>query len=398
VLTARWLFLSSALLLFASVAFAEGDYQRTKDGKTFVWNSEPKTNDQATWSGARDGEGYASGFGTLTWYTTQEQTVRHLGIPFTTPNVYARYFGNMVHGKFNGPVNVHSKGKTDHAIFADGVRATRWTAGPAPSRSELAAGLVSPTGGPDKHLTAKATEPAKKEIAANPEAPAKATRPAERDVAKKEKDESHTEPPAPAAGPGPNRISNAAAKAENTERQTNVSSAQTDSESIRNQPAQRPIEDTPAEKPEIGEQKSDQTSVAKATSSGGEEVRDQTAGAPKADADNSLRLLAGPPSSLHIKTVNNIPPASANPDAAPSSYTNARLTKDEVVDIADAAAHSRGYDLVEYRRLDPQYDPADEIWSLGYDQRPVDGTEEVAKHFDVIVDDKTKGTVFVSGK
>src|SRR4029077_10038025 len=50
------------------------------------------------------------------------------------PAIYARYWGNMVRGKLNGPVNSHSKRKTDHAIFANGVQTTRWAAGPAPSQ------------------------------------------------------------------------------------------------------------------------------------------------------------------------------------------------------------------------------------------------------------------------
>jgi hypothetical protein len=83
--------------------------------------------------------------------------------------------------------------------------------------------------------------------------------------------------------------------------------------------------------------------------------------------------------------------------AEPSPGT-ARLTKEEVVDLADAEVRSRRYNLGEYRRLDPQYNPADEVWSLSYDPRSADETEERAKHFSVVVDDKTKGTVFVPGK
>ena len=409
-LTARWFFLSSALLLFASVAFSEGDYQRTKDGKTFVWNSDPKPGDEAAWSGARDGEGYASGFGTLTWYTGQKQAVRHLGIPFTKANVYARYFGNMVRGKFNGPVNIHSQGKTGHAVFADGKRTSRWAAGPAPSRPvaeervaeipqrpttralPVEPGAEQPVAKTEKsapHIQPVAPKagpsaaPRTDNAAAKAES-AKQSEPEQR-VAETEKPVPPTEPASPASGPSAApRTDNAVAKAESAEPPTDASAART--------------EDTAVEKrPEVREQKSDQTPVASATSSVGENVTDQATDAAKRDADNSLRLLAGPPSALHIKSVNNSPPANANPDAA-SSYTNARLTKEEVVDLADAEAHSRGYDLTEYRRLDPQYNPADEIWSLGYDQRPVDGTEEVAKHFNVIVDDKTKGTVLVTEK
>src|SRR5207244_1017446 len=43
------------------------------------------------------------------------------------------YWGRMIRGKFNGPVNVHSKRKTLYAIFDDGVRVTRWSPGTAPS-------------------------------------------------------------------------------------------------------------------------------------------------------------------------------------------------------------------------------------------------------------------------
>ena len=91
------------------------------------------------------------------------------------------------------------------------------------------------------------------------------------------------------------------------------------------------------------------------------------------------------------------PLAGANPEAAPPP-ASARLTKEEVVDIADAVARSRGYDLAEYQRPEPQYDPADQTWSLMYDQKLVDGTAEIGKHFSVAVGDKTKGAVLVAGK
>ena len=49
----RSLFVCGALLLFASVAYGAGSYQRTRDGKTLVWNDSPKRGDEATWSGKR---------------------------------------------------------------------------------------------------------------------------------------------------------------------------------------------------------------------------------------------------------------------------------------------------------------------------------------------------------
>jgi hypothetical protein len=123
--TGRLLFVCAALLLLVDVARGEGTYQPTKNSRTLVWNSHPKPGDEATWSGGRDREGYARGFGTLIWYTKETDSEK--------PALYARYFGRMVRGKLNGPVNVHSKKKTHYAIFADGARATHWSPGTAPS-------------------------------------------------------------------------------------------------------------------------------------------------------------------------------------------------------------------------------------------------------------------------
>src|SRR5689334_8069480 len=119
--TARFLSVCGCLSIIASAAFAAGEYQHTRDDKTIVWNAAPKPGDAASWFGDRDSDGYATGMGTLTWYT-------HDG------EIYGRFFGNMVRGKFDGPVNVHVQGKTAHAMFQDGKRTTRWTAGRASSR------------------------------------------------------------------------------------------------------------------------------------------------------------------------------------------------------------------------------------------------------------------------
>ena len=111
----------------AEIARGEGNYQPTRDGKKLVWNNHPKPGDVATWSGARDRDGYARGFGHLSWYTKERGFVR--------PQFYARYWGRMVDGKFEGPVNVHAKRKTRYSIFIDGARATSWTPGTAPTRA-----------------------------------------------------------------------------------------------------------------------------------------------------------------------------------------------------------------------------------------------------------------------
>src|SRR5678815_3773724 len=75
----RSLFVYSALLLFASGASGAGSYQRTRDGKTLVWNDSPKRGEEATWSGKRDRNGFAVGSGTLTWYKAVSYT--HLTLP-----------------------------------------------------------------------------------------------------------------------------------------------------------------------------------------------------------------------------------------------------------------------------------------------------------------------------
>jgi len=268
----QFLLVSGALLVFANVALGDGTYQRTKNGKTLVWNNRPKPGDVATWSGTRDREGYARGFGTLAWYTKESR--------FARPALYARYWGRMVDGKFEGPVNIHSKRKTHYAIFADGARTTRWAAGPAPSRAgvqqrdAIARQSPSRTGGPSRPG------------GIGPEPPAQ----------------------------GPSRW-------------------------------------------------------------------------PEPGIDDSLQLLVWPPRSLRLR--------SAGARSAPP-FANARLTKEEVIDIADAVARSRGYDPAEYERPEPQYDPADQTWSLLYDQKPIDGTAEIGKHFSVAVSDKTKRTVLVN--
>jgi hypothetical protein len=108
-------------------ASPDGTYQRTRDGRTIVWNDNPKPGDSATWSGKRDRDGYALGFGTLTWYSARRDGNE------IKETVFASFFGNMIRGKLDGPVNGHSKGETNHAVFRQGKRLTRWAGGPVPS-------------------------------------------------------------------------------------------------------------------------------------------------------------------------------------------------------------------------------------------------------------------------
>jgi len=114
----RRFFVYSGLLalLITDTAFA-GRYQRTKDGRTRVWNENPKPADLVTWSGARDAKGYATGYGTLTWFAPQNEV--ETGSHIARPRHYivtSRESGMMVHGKFEkAPANAEpkKKGRTD---------------------------------------------------------------------------------------------------------------------------------------------------------------------------------------------------------------------------------------------------------------------------------------------
>jgi hypothetical protein len=125
------------LLLIANGALGDGIYQRTRDGKTLVWNNSPRPEDAVKWSGDRDADGYAIGYGTLTWYTITRVIVTGSILP--TPKYVAatHYSGNMVRGKLDGSVvNVDANGKKFHGTFADGRKASDWIAGSAPSSNQ----------------------------------------------------------------------------------------------------------------------------------------------------------------------------------------------------------------------------------------------------------------------
>jgi hypothetical protein len=345
----RFLFVGVTLLLSTSVVFGDGSYQRTKNGKTIVWNNNAKPGDEAIWWGDRDREGYATGFGTLSWYSTRQQQNGH-----TKSVLYARYYGRTVRGKFDGPVNVHSNGKTDHAIFVDGQRTTRWIAGRTPSWR----------------------------VAQQPTEPARPKRTVERASAKRS---GAAEPEAPAEGPPPVQGSASgpegpAPRREVGDQITDRPTAQTVGKSAR--PSLRAGLGVDVNRP------TDRAVAKPATNKG-----------PKDEVDGSLRELVGPPSSLERGPIVDAPSAGAKTVAASSPGAKARLKREEVIDLADAEARTRGYDLTEYQRPEPQYKPADETWSLFYDQMPdANGMYEIGKHFRVTVDDKTKKASIIPGR
>ena len=158
-MSTRRLFVYSGLLalLITDTAFA-GRYQRTKDGTTRVWNENPKAGDLVTWSGARDAKGYATGFGTVTWFTPQNEVetgsgvaawLRHIGRQ-RHYIVTSRESGIMVQGKFEqAPANAEpkKKGRTDISERREpsNVEATPKKSQPTPTQEKTTSATPTPS-------------------------------------------------------------------------------------------------------------------------------------------------------------------------------------------------------------------------------------------------------------
>lgn len=288
------------LLLFASSTFA-GKYQRTKDGKTRVWNNYPEPGDTATWSGDRDADKYATGYGTLTWYMPQRKYVTGSSLPSMAHTASIRYSGNMIRGKLDGPVvNVDANGAVFYGKFANGRRVGDWSSRPAPSSNRTA------------------TVDQKRDEEVQPKIVSKEAENAERPTI-------NVQPP-PAATPA-------------------------------EQPKPTSTPAQPVEQPAV-------KAVAKEK--------------PNQDVDDSLRALIGPPPLLRTEP------------------TRSGLTAAEVVELADAAARTQGYDLGAYQRPQLQYATTDNTWSVSYDKKQ--DAAEAGKPIHVKVDDKTKKASIVAGK
>ena len=75
-----------------------------------------------------------------------------------------------------------------------------------------------------------------------------------------------------------------------------------------------------------------------------------------------------------------------------------RLKKEDVIALADAEARKRGYELNEYQRPEPVFDPTDQTWSLVYDKKSTDDGAQPNKHFAVAIDDENKRTAIVPSR
>ena len=84
----------------------------------------PARGDEATWSGKRDKDGFATGSGVLTWYKVEPTIVTGSNILDTRRYVIMinHYSGTMVRGKFKGAVtNIEADGKRSQPTSVNGT-------------------------------------------------------------------------------------------------------------------------------------------------------------------------------------------------------------------------------------------------------------------------------------
>ncbi len=367
-------FFACVLLAGISVAFAAtGGYQKTRDGKTTVWNASPKPGESVAWAGSRDKEGYATGFGTITWYSASgsEQAV---------------YYGNMVNGKLEGPVNMHMGRRTVHAYFADGSRATAWARGPAPSRMNVPDELVT------KRRKAENEQPkpseeraeARKEATVKRAQPLETVRPAEEPkkpvVAETKPKETPPQAPAPenieVQTPEPSLApTNPPELAETTPTLPTPEPTQSASPLFETTPAPT-IEETPPPAEETPQASTPEPSVEQKPETVEQPTPAETAG--KSEGDGSINSLVGPPSSLR------------NDSKSSGTRGIAQLSAEDVIGVADAEARDKGYDLSEYQRPKADYSAVKDKWSLFYNLKDPKAAGGELQPFSVMVEDKTK--------
>jgi hypothetical protein len=384
----RSILVCGGLLLLASSSFAQGEYQQAKDGKTLIWNGTPKPGETATWDGDRDKENYATGFGALTWYTANGK-------------VYGLYYGNMAHGKLEGPVNVHTNGRTAHAYFADGGRVTGWARGPAPSKMAV----------PEEAIVEKRKVQAGKEAAAakrtadvaeaerkRKPAPEK-LRPAESVATKSETKPEKAEV---SSSETPGSETPAAVVEKQSEPPTVASPARTFDEptpipakpeiaSRKSEPTQRPTAEPSVTTSVINEPPHEELTTPKTEIAGGasEITRESPPASTKKEspADVSLKALVGPPSSLRTTTETSTPKMETETSTSRDSVP---LTEAQAIDLADTEARRQGAPLDDYQRPKVDHSAVKGRWSLFYDLKEGKSAAESGGPFTVTVEDKTK--------
>jgi len=357
-----------------------------------VWNSTPKPGETSSWAGDRDKENYASGFGDLTWYNANGK-------------VYVRYYGNMVHGKFEGAVNAHTIGRTVHAYFVDGGRVTGWARGRAPSRmnlpeeaiiekrkaaAEKIAAAQKPKPEPEQHLAAAAPETATKpkaepekirSIASKSSATPTPVAPSQTPPTVAEKKialaREKTEKPALVFEPTP-----IPTKSEIGTQKPEVSGSTESSAPALGpgmetaaQPSTQetaPVAERPVQNPEVSNlPPGNQPSAA------------------KSDGDVSLNMLVAPPSSLRATSIPETAPEKTE-RSTPSASSTDKLTQAEAINLADTEARIQGYNVDEFKRPKVDHSATKGKWALFYGLKEGADAAGNPSAFTVTVEDETK--------
>ena len=381
------------LLVFASAALAQGEYQQTRDSKTMVWNGTPKPGEMSSWAGGRDKENYANGFGDLTWYTANGKE-------------YVRYYGNMVHGKFEGAVNAHTNGRTVHAYFVDGGRVTGWAHGPAPSRMNLPEAAII-----EKRKAAAEKIAAAEKLKSEPEkhlaavAPETATKPkAEPEKVRSIASKSGATPAPVAPAPTPptaakekialarEKTENAASVFEPTPIPTKSEAGTQKSEISGSTESSVPALDRPVTETTTQPSTQEAPPVAEGPAQN-EEVSSLPPGnqpsAAKSDGDVSLSTLVDPPSFLRATSIPET--ATEKTERSTSSASSAdKLTEAEAISLADAEARIQGYHVDEYQRPKVDHSAVKGKWALFYSLKQDADAQGNPSAFTVTIEDQTK--------
>lgn len=418
------LIFGALLALATGPVFGAGEYQQARDGKTMTWNWQPKAGETASWSGDRDKDGYASGFGDLTLYNSDGK-------------VFGLFYGNMTHGKFEGAVNMHTGGRVAHAYFVDGDRVTSWSRGAAKST------MTAPVAAVVEQEKAKAEEQAAKKervekaVAAATPSPKKEKPVIEKKVAKTEPAPPPAERPVrgpdsyhkPATEKPPAVAENAPLSAEEELKRTEPSRS---SSPTKNQTYTEPtplpksdvIEAPPTRETEVAtsnvqpptpepsqpsalsllpsaeeippipnqsltEPKQETSEQEREIASKTPEENKDSSTAPPAKqtpADVSVRALTGPPSSLHI--VERSPSEKSNRETEPAATREAPLSESEAINLADKEARDEGCPLESYQRPKVDHSAVKGRWALFYTKKS-DASEALPATFSATVEDKT---------
>jgi len=354
-----------------------------------IWNGTPKSGETSSWAGSRDKDNYATGFGDLTWYNAKGK-------------VFALYYGNMVHGKFEGAVNVHSNGRTAHAYFVDGGRVTAWARGPSPAKMSVPEEVAAERRKAEaenvdarKRLTTSAAETTKK-----PKPEPEKVRPIEPVANKPSATPSEATPPTVAK-------KKSTADAEKTEKETSVfeptpiptkSEIATQRSEVTPPATSAPVLDMPVtesappsveETPPVAQQSATEQKT-EDTGRTSEIARESSPPPAKKEspADVSLNSLVGPPSSLRTTSIPETSPEKSARSS--SSIENAPLTEAEALSLADTEARLQGYRLDDYERPKIDHSKVKGKWSLFYGLKKTESGSETPATLIVTVEDKTK--------